>query len=425
MNLKLELIKKKYNEIREWVLTHGKIIMPLLVVVCVLITVLISLSANKHERLVEEAANTEVQPSAEVADLNVITTPVYTLEENAHPEINDLVNRYYVAQANGDVDTVSEYNNYLNDIGLLRIKQLSQYIEKYTDINVYTKPGLTDGAFVTYVCSKVKFTDMETPIPGMQTYYVEADPEGNYSITEGTYDDNIYSYIKEVTTQDDVVDLNNKVVVEFNDVMEQNAELNDYVVFVKGKINEEVGEMLAQSEAPENVVVEEEKETDNSNVATIVTKVKVKERVNIRVSDSKDSDKVGTASAGSVYPLVQKKDNGWTEIEYEGKSAYINSDYLEEISEVTLEVADASSSITQDSTGNTDVVTNTDTQVNESTKVKTKGSNVRIRKEANTTSDILATLSDGTELEFVEKTGDWTKIKYNGNEGFIKSNLLK
>ena len=54
---------------------------------------------------------------------------------------------------------------------------------------------------------------MDQPLPGMQTYYIGLNENGNYFINDGTYDNTIWNYIKEVTLQVDVVDVNNKVVV--------------------------------------------------------------------------------------------------------------------------------------------------------------------------------------------------------------------
>lgn len=163
-------------------------------------------------------------------------TPEYELEENAYPEVNNVVRAYYDAQASGDMDTVSKLNTYLNDIEKIRVEELSKYIESYPILNVYTKPGLTENSYVAYVCSEVKFYDVDKTIAGMQTYYIAQDENGNYFINDGTYDDEIYNYIKEVTLQDDVVDLNNKVVVAYNDLLAEDEELSEFVAYLKEKL---------------------------------------------------------------------------------------------------------------------------------------------------------------------------------------------
>ncbi|MCR5108978.1 MAG: SH3 domain-containing protein [Lachnospiraceae bacterium] len=50
--------------------------------------------------------------------------------------------------------------------------------------------------------------------------------------------------------------------------------------------------------------------------------------VNVRASNSTDSNKIGTASKGSTYKLIEKLD-GWVKIDYNGTEAYVSADYVE------------------------------------------------------------------------------------------------
>jgi uncharacterized protein YgiM (DUF1202 family) len=57
--------------------------------------------------------------------------------------------------------------------------------------------------------------------------------------------------------------------------------------------------------------------------------VYVKETVNIREGMSQDSKRVGTAYAGDKYVKIESYAEGWTKIEYNGKEAYIKTEFLE------------------------------------------------------------------------------------------------
>ena len=440
------LMDRLYN-IREWVLENNRLVMPLVLVVCIVLTIVVALNASRREHLQKVANNAAQEANATAestvdADTSIIYTPEVGLEENAYPEINQLVKTYYEAQADGDIDTISSLNTYLNDIELLRIKQLSSYIEKYDEINIYTKPGLADNTYVAYVCAYVKFYDNDTTLPGMQTYYISANEDGGYTINDGTYDDSIYEYIKTVTIQDDVVDLNNKIVVEYNDIIENSAVMADYLIYIKGMINEEVGEMLAEEESPANETIEPTETTNNAPVATIVSKVRAKERVNIRKSDSKEADKVGAASAGEEFKLLEKKDNGWTKIEYNGAEAYINSDYVEDVDAVTIELQDADSSTSPQPTSEATAAASPSPAAKEtasskpspspkansetmSGKVKINASGVRVRAGAGTDSAVLGTVYVGATFNATGKDGDWVQIDYNGKTGYIKSDFVE
>ena len=51
---------------------------------------------------------------------------------------------------------------------------------------------------------------------------------------------------------------------------------------------------------------------------------------------------------------------------------------------------------------------------------------VNIRKSASTTADKLGVCYPGEELEVVMKQADgWTKVKYNGKTGYVKSEFLE
>lgn len=49
----------------------------------------------------------------------------------------------------------------------------------------------------------------------------------------------------------------------------------------------------------------------------------------------------------------------------------------------------------------------------------------RLRKEANTESDVLTKIYQGEKVEILEKNGEWYKVKYGKNVGYLKNNLIK
>lgn len=422
---KMHVLKEKFITARDWVMDHNKIVMPLVLVVCVLITVLVAVSANQRDALEKEAEQAAMAVNAEEAGSAVegLESPVFELEENAYPDINNLVRTYYDAQAAGDMEVISKLNTYLNDIEKIRVQELSKYIESYPVLNVYTKPGLAENTYVAYVYSEVKFADMEQELPGMQTYYIGQDENGDYFINDGTYDDAIWSYIKDVTLQDDVVDLNNKVVVEYNDLLAEDEELSDFIAYLKEKINEDVGEILAQAEtadtAQEAEAQEQETEeaqADEAQTDTVVKTVRATDVVNIRSSDSEEADKIGKAQIGEEFPLLEERGNGWSKIEYNGADAFIKSDYLEVVSEETVE---ASAETTREQEAEPDAAQTA------SGTVKVKES-VRIRKSASTEGEVLGTAYAGEEYPLLMKQADgWSKIEYKGQTAYVKSDYVE
>lgn len=418
---KLHMLKRSLIDSKDWFMDHSKILLPIVLVICVIITVLIAVNANHQDALRKEAeiAATAVTEETDVT-IEGIEKPQYELEENAYQDVNSVIRTYYDAQAKGDVEVISSLNTYLNDIEIIRVQEMSKYIEDYPVLDVYTKPGLKADSYVAYVYSEVKFEDVEQKLPGMQTYYIEKDEEGNFHINDGTYDDSVWRYIKEVTLQDDVVDLNNKVVVEYNELLAGDEELSEFIAYLKEKINEDVGEILAEVEKPEETEPKEtEPEVLQTEVVSGTTIARTTDVVNIRSSDSETADKLDKAQKGQEFTLLEQRGNGWSKIEYEGKDAYIKSDYLEVI---VGEIAIAENTQTEE---NHEVSAQEDANVQTSGKVKVI-ENVKIRKGASTDSAALATAYVGQELELVMKQADgWTKIKYEGQTAYVKSDFVE
>lgn len=435
---KMHVLKEKFMTVRDWIMDHNKIVMPLVLVVCVLITIVAAVNANQKEALEKEAQQAAMAVASDetAASVEGLEAPVFELEENAHPEINNLVKSYYDAQASGDIETISSLNTYLNDIEKIRVQEMSKYIENYPVINVYTKPGLTENTYVAYVCSEVKFTDVNKNLPGMQTYYIGMNENGEYFINDGTYDEAIKEYIKTVTLQDDVVDLNNKIVVEYNDLLAEDEELSEFIAYLKEKINEDVGEILAAAEKPETEEGSEETESETEaaeETQSVIKTVRTTDVVNIRSSDSEEADKIDKAQIGDEFTLLEERGNGWSKIEYDGGEAFIKSDYLEVVEEEVIEVAvteEAEEEEEQEETTSNQTASNEASSEAASAgstggKVKIKES-VRVRKSASTDSEVLGTVYGGAEFELIMKQADgWSKIKYDGQTAYVKSEFVE
>ncbi len=439
------VLEERLMAIRDWVMDHSKVVMPLVLVICVVITIVVAVNANHREALEKEAQQAAAAVSSgETESLGEeLEAPVFELEENAYPELNNLVRTYYDAQAEGDIETITSLNTYLNEIETIRVQELSKYIDSYPVLDVYTKPGLAENTYVAYVYSEVQFSDAEQALPGMQTYYIGRNENGDYFINDGTYDDNIWSYIREVTLQDDVVDLNNKVVVEYNELLAEDEELKEFIAYLKEKINEDVGEILAEAEVPQETDQEAAGQEAQEDTATdeggggqsVIKTVRATDVVNIRSSDSEEADKLDKAQIGQEFTLIEMKGNGWSEVSYNGGSAYIKSDYLEVVSEEKVDetlVADAQAQQEEEEEEPEPAAT---TEPASTTPASTGGGDgdtvtvkesVKVRKSASTDAESLGTVYVGEKLELMMKQADgWTRVKYNGQTAFVKSDYVE
>ena len=406
---------------KEWVIQNTKTaIFVLVTAVLLVIAIIVAITIGDRDREVqtEVSANTvaEVKPASEVA-----------LEENKYPEVNDLIARYYTALADGDMDTVTACRNYTEETEKIRLEKKSQYIESYQNLKVYTKDGMVDNTYLAYVYYEVKFNDIATLAPALNTLYICPNESGELYIYEGEIDDTVSEYLKELSTQDDVVELFNRVEVSYNEATEQDESLRTFLAELPTKIKTEVGEALAAIEEPEATVSDNStqqtaeaevsaneaqpaEQTAEQTPAATTEVVETTDTVNVRSSDSETADKIGKAPKGERYTRLEVKENGWSRVLFEEKEGFIKSEFLKVVD-------------TQEATTQTEEQPQTAVDTQGNVRVK---ETVNVRKAASETADKLGVAYQGDEFGLIMEQADgWTKIDYKGQTGYIKSEFLE
>jgi uncharacterized protein YgiM (DUF1202 family) len=240
-----------------------------------------------------------------------------------------------------------------------------------------------------------------------------------------------------VTNQDDVVDLYNEVDVNYKNAIASDEALNTFMAELPTQIKTSVGEALAQLEAENGetaVSDENESESVDSDAAALVDEgtsgdtetvqnqevnqvVRATDTVNVRSSDSEQADKIGKAAAGTEMTRTEIRINGWSKVVFEGKEAYIKSDYLEVVSS-----NDTTNNDTTVDTANNDNTAQT-TQSASGTVVAT--TNVNVRSKASETADKLGTAVAGNTYTLLGQEGDWYKISFGNETGYVKAEYFE
>lgn len=395
-----EAIKDRMILIKEWVTDYGRIILPLVLLGCVAATLIVSLKARAQV----EAARQEAEEALLESKVEVIEVQEIDFEENAYPEINALITSYYDAIKAVDREALMEIQGSLSETEELRLQAMAPYIDKYDNINVYTKPGPYPDTYIVYATVDVHLKEQEQATPGLQAFYVCMTDDGIYYIHTGELSAEESDFIMNVSSQADVVNLKNRVNVQYADLMESDRDLRNYWAQISVEIDSSVGEQLteeavlqAKLEQEEKERLEQEKLNDPDYVPEEepeIIKVKVNTLVNVRKSASATADKLGTASVGSVYEVLEVMLNGWTKIDYDGTEAYIKSEFLDEMENMDKYKAIA--------------------------KIKATDM-LNVRSEPDKSAAKLGVLNSGEVVDLVEEVGEWSKIKYNGAIGYVKT----
>lgn len=389
----------------------AKILLPAAACI-IIVAVIISYMGSQKTKAVE---NTVVSTDAEGA----VTLSDEPLAENAYSNVNELMNTFYTALADGDMDTVKALKDYNSDKEIITYEKKSEFIEYYDNVSCYTKAGIEENTYFVYVTYTVKIQNIETKAPGLNAWYVYTTGDGALKI-DGDTEENIKAAFKLVTSQDDVVDLYNKIDVSYKEAVASDEMLSAFMDELPVYIKTSVGEALAQletqdensSDTPqtETQASGEEPQTQTSEAAPagegdempqnqVVNQiVRATDTVNVRSSDSEEADRIGKAQAGTELTRVEDRVNGWSKVIFEGREAYIKSDYLEVVT--TEAVAEPIGKITA-------------------------LTNVNVRSQANQESAKLGTAQAGNSYDLLEDLGEWYKINYNGNTGFVKAEFFE
>ena len=448
-------MRKKNNNITNWrnekkdILAilgdNKKYLMPAILVVAVVLTVVIAVSAN--HRATEIAASTATE-----AESTVFEVPDVAMEENTSPEVNALVEKYYTASANGDADTLAAIYKGLDETEILKAVAASEYIDTIDNIKVYTKPGPVEGSYVAYVYNEVKLYDYDGRVPGLEILYICSDENGDLYINGDVVDAGELDYLKQINVQADVIDLNNKVASRYNEMVSGDEALAELLTRMRSGLQVSVGEALATSEAstPQESAAEASTEEEAApDQATVTTRIiRATDVVNIRSSDSETADILDKTTQGQEFKELEALANGWSKVEYKGKEAYVKTEFFEVVSEETTVVEDsndesdesdtaasddtdesasAASSASNDSSAASSSSTENQTKVSSSKTGKmTLTDSVKFRKGQSTDSEAITTIYAGSTVNVIEQyASGWAKIEYNNKTGYVKSEFLQ
>ncbi|MBR5381756.1 MAG: C40 family peptidase [Oscillospiraceae bacterium] len=119
--------------------------------------------------------------------------------------------------------------------------------------------------------------------------------------------------------------------------------------------------------------------------------------LNIRSGAGLDSEVLGTIGQNSIIVILNKTNDDWYRINYNGTVGYVKTDFLTDV-------------LTAENFRATGRITKTD---------------VRLRKTFNTDSEVLGTYQPGTTMDVIGINSGWYKVVIDGKTGYIRSDLME
>ena len=371
----------------------------------------------------EATADESVAEGEEAAPVVDYTVPDVLLEENAYADVNDLIAQYFNAMTNGDTATITALRDTVAQEELIKIEKESAYIDEFDGIKVYTKPGPMAGSYVAFVYYEIKFTGIDTLAPGLTTLYLCPRQDGSLYICDGNMTQQDTDYIKAIVAQTDVADLFALVETKYAEAIDADAALNEFMAGLSAKLDAEVSQAMAQLQ-PETEEAQEsaqEQPVQEEQTQTVEELVKATDTVNVRASDSENADRIGRVAMGETITRYEKKENGWSRVDYNGTEGYIKSEYLEVVETASNNEEPSTEETTQEEeqedAPTTDLTSKGTVTIKEA---------VNVRKSASTSADKLGMAYQGETYELIMEQADgWCKIKFKGETGYVKTEFVE
>ncbi|HIT90469.1 MAG TPA: SH3 domain-containing protein [Candidatus Merdenecus merdavium] len=319
-----------FDDFREWLSDNLRYLILFLAIILVVgavggAIVLIKGMEDKNENPVPSTQETVLESDTKADEDDVVEIPdteqqsesSNELEEDAIPEVNDLVKQYYDGMSNQDIDGLKLVVDHLSDEGIAQIQQRGNYIENYGDIKVYTKTGPVENSYVVFAYYKIKFKNVDTLAPGLSSIYVCTNEEGRLYISTKDTEESVKDYISEIRQDEDVKELEQRINDEYTEARESDPNLQAVIEELEGK-----GEPIDDTSADSDQDISQDVQTNKVVVTTDIC--------NVRADSRPDADLLGTLNPDEELTRVRILDNGWSEVKYLDGTGYILSDYLVE-----------------------------------------------------------------------------------------------
>lgn len=374
---------------------------------------------------------------------------------DAVPEVKTLIADYYKAYQDGDVDALETLAQPISDTEKSYIKLFSEYVESYDNLRCYSKSGLGEGEYVVSVYLEMKFKGVETTAPGLDFFYVRTDETGkpyidnaysqfNQSNMENSTQADVQALINEFEQADDVVALQQEIQQKYDQAIASDGQLaamanetipNAITAWVESLTqagadsqDQPADDAAQQPDDTKDDTDQADDQTDNNTDDTTNnadTKDEQDESsdgkaktayaldgINLRKGPGTDKKVVTQILLGDklkIYPDTKK--DGWVKASYKKKKGYVKLEF------VTTDKSDIKGTAT---------VEDEPAKALPEGKEITLSDSVNVRVSMSETADRVGLAFQGDTVKVIQSYAEgWTKVEWNGQTGYIKTELIK
>lgn len=218
------------NEFREWLSDNLRYIMLgvgiLLGLVVIFFGIRFITSAIVSNPNTQQEADATVTPTETPTPTPTPTVEVLVMEdivENGVPEITALIQEYYTAIANNDLDTLRTLVDTLSieDEAVIT----ADTVTSYSDIRVFTKVTNTSGVYIVFASYKYTLSGINTAVPGLTQLCVHTANDGSLYISTAGPNADLQAEIDETMRSSDVQNLIGNVQSQYETALDSDPSL--------------------------------------------------------------------------------------------------------------------------------------------------------------------------------------------------------
>lgn len=221
---------------------------PLVVILLIIVVVILDKTGQEgsNTESVLTTAEEEEASEQETAKVEIV------LQEEAVPEIHDLMEAYFNARKTCDVEALSKVyggtftQEELTDLSA-RMEEEVKFYQDFENLVCYITPGAEDGDYVVYARFDIKFRQAETLAPSLIVCYGKTAADGSAYLAAETGTEQS-RYMEEANASDEV----QAMAEEVNDELEKALKSDENLLAVYHTLMDEKEEPEESEESDES-----------------------------------------------------------------------------------------------------------------------------------------------------------------------------
>ena len=154
---------------------------------------------------------------------------------NEYPEVNSFIENYMQALTNCDINLLGTMVVDSSQFNEEMLQKRKQFIVGYSNIDCYTKPGLSEGSYVVYAVMNTQIQGVNAqPLSLHQFYLIPSEYGGFLQDNTSSTDPDIEAYLDKVNKEPDVKDLMDRVNKNNDDAAQADETLKAFYDMMNG-----------------------------------------------------------------------------------------------------------------------------------------------------------------------------------------------